>query len=403
MNHTTDNSQKVSNKFFCDKCDYGCSKKCDFDKHINSKKHNTTQQLQKVSDKFFCEKCNYGCSKKNSFDKHINSKKHNTTDIQLKHSQIHTCACGKQYNHRASLYNHKKMCDVQENSISQAHSNAPSANLQNTFIDHEAVDKRDIIIDELMKSQLIMRETNDILKVDNHEIKNLIMLLVEKYQENATKMGNVTNTNTNTNTNSHNNTLNFYLTHTCKDAESIHDFTERFVERSAGFFKDNFRQIADNQTNFASGVYDIFWKCLEEKPQTEKFIQTTDVKNGVLYVKEKKKDEQRQLCGEAEFVKYMDGFEKAGLNLGHAMNKAFLPLQMEFVETMKAECGMPPNEEDFEDEDEYETARHKYKERVIEMKHKMCMQTHNATTIFDRKQQRDEILSKTRRAKEPIE
>ena len=175
------------------------------------------------------------------------------------------------------------------------------------------------------------------------------------------------------------------------------------MERSAGFFKDNFRQIADNQTNFASGVYDIFWKCLEEKPQTEKFIQTTDVKNGVLYVKEKKKDEQRQLCGEAEFVKYMDGFEKAGLNLGHAMNKAFLPLQMEFVETMKAECGMPPNEEDFEDEDEYETARHKYKERVIEMKHKMCMQTHNATTIFDRKQQRDEILSKTRRAKEPIE
>ena len=354
----------------------------------------------KSQHKYCCVSCNYYTSNCKDYNKHNLTRKHinRTESHDLEHENpkkslaLFECECGKTYAARNSLWYHKKRCVVQDSPI-----------LENTFIDHEAVDKRDIIIDELMKSQLIMRETNDILKVDNHEIKNLIMLLVEKYQENAPKMGNVTNTNTNTNTNSHNNTLNFYLTHTCKDAESIHDFTERFVERSAGFFKDNFRQIADNQTNFASGVYDIFWKCLEEKPQTEKFIQTTDVKNGVLYVKEKKKDEQRQLCGEAEFVKYMDGFEKAGLNLGHAMNKAFLPLQMEFVETMKAECGMPPNEEDFEDEDEYETARHKYKERVIEMKHKMCMQTHNATTIFDRKQQRDEILSKTRRAKEPIE
>ena len=354
--------------------------------------------MPKNAEIYECIKCNFICSKHSNYNKHLLTAKHKfrteSNDLEQNSIQkmppIFECECGKTYAARNSLWYHKKRCVVQDSPI-----------LENTFIDPEAVDKRDIIIEELMKSQLIMRETNDILKVDNHEMKNLIMLLVEKYQENAPKMGNTTNTNTNTN--SHNNTLNFYLTHTCKDAESIHDFTERFVERSAGFFKDNFRQIADNQTNFASGVYDIFWKCLEEKPQTEKFIQTTDVKNGVLYVKEKKKDEQRQLCGEAEFVKYMDGFEKAGLNLGHAMNKAFLPLQMEFVETMKAECGMPPNEEDFEDEDEYETARHKYKERVIEMKHKMCMQTHNATTIFDRKQQRDEILSKTRRAKEPIE
>lgn len=361
----------------------------------------TSEKMPENAEKHICESCGFKCSKMSNFTKHLATAKHkmltNADDLPPNTSKKEpikfNCSCGKIYGHRQSLYKHKLVCIVK---TPPTNAEGP---LQNEIIVIDpstrrstletAIEKRDRIIDEVLK--------------DNQEMKSLIVMLVQKHQENAPNMGNVTNTNTNTNTNSHNNTLNFYLTHTCKDAESIHDFTERFVERSAGFFKDNFRQIADNQTNFASGVYDIFWKCLEEKPQTEKFIQTTDVKNGVLYVKEKKKDEQRQLCGEAEFVKYMDGFEKAGLNLGHAMNKAFLPLQMEFVETMKAECGMPPNEEDFEDEDEYETARHKYKERVIEMKHKMCMQTHKATTIFDHKQQRDEILSKTRRAKEPIE
>ena len=145
---------------------------------------------------------------------------------------------------------------------------------------------------------------------------------------------------------------------------------------------------------------DIFWKCMEEKPQIEKFIQTTDVKNGVLYVKEKKKDEQRQFVGEAEFVKHMDGFEKAGLNIGHEMTKVLLPMKMKFVETLTAECGSPPDEDDYEDDEEYENALNKFKERVIDMKQKLSRQTFNATTLFDRKPQRENILIKTKRVKE---
>ena len=141
-------------------------------------------------------------------------------------------------------------------------------------------------------------------------------------------------------------------------------------------------------------------KCLDEKPQIEKFIQTTDAKNGVLYVKEKKKDEKRQLYGEAEFVKHMDGFEKTGTNLEHAINKAFLPMKDEFTELMKLECGNPPDEDNFEDEDEYENELNKYKERTMEFKRNMCIQTYNTSTVFDKKQIRDEILARTKRIKE---
>ena len=45
--------------------------------------------------------------------KHLQSKKHNTTTttkIQQASIQVYECICGKQYNHRASLWNHKKIC-----------------------------------------------------------------------------------------------------------------------------------------------------------------------------------------------------------------------------------------------------------------------------------------------------
>ena len=71
----------------------------------------TTKKLQKVAHEFFCEKCDYGCSKKSSFDKHLLTKKHNTTisDKILQHG--FTCECGKEYKHRTSLYHHKRICE----------------------------------------------------------------------------------------------------------------------------------------------------------------------------------------------------------------------------------------------------------------------------------------------------
>jgi hypothetical protein len=42
MNNTTLFSQKNPINFYCEKCDYKCSNKGDFNKHTQSKKHNTT-------------------------------------------------------------------------------------------------------------------------------------------------------------------------------------------------------------------------------------------------------------------------------------------------------------------------------------------------------------------------
>ncbi len=335
-----------------------------------------------------CKNCNFVCSNKKDYMRHVSTRKHKMvtlgTNDNEKTPTYYICECGKKYRFRSGLCRHKNKCNA----------------LQNPPIE----DKKDKIIEEMMK--------------DSQDMKNLIIMLIknqqdiaQKQQENTVEiitgvmkslppMGNTINANTNTNTNSHNNTLNFYLTHTCKDAESIHDFTDRFVAKSIVFFKDNYRQVASNQVDLASSVYDIMNKCLNEKPQIEKFIQTTDSKNGILYVKEKKKDEQRQFYGDAEFVKHVDGFEKTGMNIEQSINKVFLPMKDEFTELMRLELGNAPKESNFDDEDKFEEEMYNYKNRVMELKRNMCLQIYNTSTIFDKKHIRNEILERTKRIKE---
>ena len=361
------------------------------------------KKTPKNAEKYICEQCNFKCFKQSDYNRHIMTAKHkHRTNVDVLEQDLHqktpkpfVCVCGKAYNARNSLWYHKKKCNF-----------TPPA-LENSIVDPSVAgdDMNKFAID--MKEIVMLLATTQARSQESQN--NNIKLLIENQEKmTASQQGALIDVvkalppmgGTHTNSHNNNNTLNFYLTQTCKNAESIHDFTDRFVERSSEFFNNNYREIAEDQTNFASGIMDIFWKCMEEKPQIEKFIQTTDVKNGVLYVKEKKKNEQRQLCGEAEFVKHMDGFEKAGLNIGHEMNKVIFPMKMKFVETLTAECGSPPQEEDFDDEDEYENALHKFKERVGDMKQRLSRQTYNATTLFDKKPQREGILIKTKRMKE---
>ena len=79
MNKAINNSPKVVKNFECEKCDYVCSKKGDFNKHLKSIKHNAIKCYNNAT---------------------INSL---------------TCECGKIYKHSSSFYRHKKFCNYEEN------------------------------------------------------------------------------------------------------------------------------------------------------------------------------------------------------------------------------------------------------------------------------------------------
>ena len=79
---------------------------------------NTTEILKKLRKEFYCKKCDYKCSRKSDFNKHLKSKKHNTINTtKIQPNILHSCECGKSYNHLAPLFNHKKSCTYTEEAI----------------------------------------------------------------------------------------------------------------------------------------------------------------------------------------------------------------------------------------------------------------------------------------------
>ena len=75
----------------------------------------TTNFTQKNAKYFECDTCDFKCSNKNDYSRHLLTRKHeilqNTTEKNVKNSLNFICECGKEYKHHSSLWNHKKKCN----------------------------------------------------------------------------------------------------------------------------------------------------------------------------------------------------------------------------------------------------------------------------------------------------
>jgi hypothetical protein len=128
------NPEMIKSKHFCETCKFSCFNTLDiFNAHFNNTKHikSASRLAETITRdyKFVCETCDYRCYKKGDFNKHLQSIKHtaiHTTQTLRERSYI--CECGKNYNHRASLYNHKRICKhiIQEPLIETVQSHLPT-------------------------------------------------------------------------------------------------------------------------------------------------------------------------------------------------------------------------------------------------------------------------------------
>ena len=71
------------------------------------------KKMPKNAEKFYCEKCNFICSKKSNYESHLLTAKHRnrtiSNDFSPKNAE-YFCDCGKRYTARNSLWYHKKKC-----------------------------------------------------------------------------------------------------------------------------------------------------------------------------------------------------------------------------------------------------------------------------------------------------
>jgi len=234
---------------------------------------NTYQILTKSCKKFHCEKCDYLCSRKTSFEKHILSAKHQNTyqylpnTYQKLQKNIFFCNCGKFYKHKQSLNNHKKLCNFNEEKVATKEKHE----LYNQSF-NETYNEKKIIISLLEQ---------------NNNLQNQIIELCKE------KTININNTNSNINSNNKSFNLNLFLNETCKDAMNIMDFIDSIKLQLCDL------EIV-GEIGYVDGISNIITTNLKALDVTQRPIHCADKKREILYVKdenkwEKEDDEKNKL------------------------------------------------------------------------------------------------------------
>jgi hypothetical protein len=160
--------------FYCEMCNVYFPTQSTHDKHNQTNKHiNNVARMNsdrktplKPPKQFYCETCNFKCSKNCDYSRHLSTEKHriltNTSNGLTQNINKFVCECGKIYSHRQSLYNHKQKCQIKQESNTDT-------NHVNAIVSSENEDNRDELIERLVTS--------------DKEMKSMIHLLLEKYQE----------------------------------------------------------------------------------------------------------------------------------------------------------------------------------------------------------------------------
>ena len=220
-----------------------------------------THNSSKNSTNFVCAKCHYKCNRKGDFNKHLRSVKHNTTNTtNLQHS--YSCHCGKIYNHRASLYNHKKACTYTPQTPGE---NIPSATEPSSA-------KLLVLVKELMVQMAAKDKHQDELIKQNLELQNTMRELIPH----------IGNNNSTTNTNCHNNhtfNIQMFLENECKNAISIQDFIQS-IEINMNHL------VAMSKDGYVDSISNVLVNALNQLAVTDRPLHCTDLKRETVYVKD---------------------------------------------------------------------------------------------------------------------
>jgi hypothetical protein len=233
----------------------------------------TTKKSQNVATKFYCESCDYHTSNKHDYAKHIGTTKHINTTIhnsEIVQNRKYVCNCGKNYSHRASLFNHKKICDIYK-IIENEH----ITKINNIIINEDDTPSENMIIPkyEHDMSQL----TNLVIEVvkNNSDFQKQMLEMCKNMQSNI-NMNNNCNNNNSVNTTFN---LQVFLNEYCKDAMNISEFIDSFD-----------LQISDlenvGRLGYIEGMSNIIISKINNLEVNKRPIHCSDLKREIIYIKD---------------------------------------------------------------------------------------------------------------------
>jgi hypothetical protein len=221
-----------------------------------------------------CEKCKFKCSKKCDWDRHNLTLKHQKdyNGLQTASPTFNTFSCehcGNNYKHRQGLWKHSKVCKPKH-----IETNAD-----------KVVDEPDqnIVTDQSLITFLIKQ---------NQEFKDMI---VEQNKTIVDAIKKCSSNISNSTVNSNNKTFNLqvFLNEECKDAMNISDFVN-----SINLQLSDLESVG--QLGYVEGISNIIIKNLKALDVTKRPVHCTDPKRETIYIKdgdvwEKDEDDNKKL------------------------------------------------------------------------------------------------------------
>ena len=258
---------------------------------MNQSHNDDTQPYRLV-----CHVCNYSCTRKSHMTQHCETEKHQTRMKIASNASSKSCACGKTFELRSSLYNHKKSCKATMSNASNASDTSASASTSMTMTvvekeiaivakkTRDIADKNEELMDLKTMVQMLLNDRNTMYD-KSHEMmmKNQDVLrevteqnkqLIQTIQEMTPKIGNgniITTHNTQFN-------LNMFLNNECKDAIKLSDFVKTL--------KITLQDLEYTKTKgIVEGVSSIIVNNLKGMDVHLRPIHCTDLKRETMYVK----------------------------------------------------------------------------------------------------------------------
>ena len=245
-------SQENKNIFHCELCNYTCSKKSVFDKHLSTAKHinndmkkNEIKEYSKKSNGFYCNFCDVTCVTKQNIEKHCLTSKHIEKKNEKNEKKKYPCEiCKKEFNSLTTLWRHKKECITE-------------------------------------------KEKNTMIKIQNEKDKDNIIKLQKELIDEQQKMIDIKPPTVINNNTINNFNLNVFLNDTCKNAMSLEDFIDS-IELTLEDY------VNTGEKGFVKGISEIVVNKINGLEQHHRPVHCTDLKRQVLYVKNDDKWEKDQ-------------------------------------------------------------------------------------------------------------
>lgn len=241
--------------------------------------------MPKNAETFYCDCCDFTCSKQSNWQKHIDTQKHkNRINLNGAPEAVtkYVCDnCNKEYKANNGLWYHKRKCvaitkavPVTETTVEPLVASQPTVPTSNPTI------TTDMFMEFIKHS----KEMQSFMVEQQKEFQSAILQRTDKLQDSIIELSKNNNTTTITNNNTNNNTfnLNVFLNEQCKDALNISQFLETLQ-----------LTVQDLETTgklgYVLGISRILINKLKELDVYSRPLHCTDYKRETVYIKDQDK------------------------------------------------------------------------------------------------------------------